>query len=219
MSSAFEEMSMQGQPALGERLRQVRKAKGLGLRELARRVELSPSFMSQIELGKVNPSVRALYAIVSELGISLDQVFAPSTAPATEPVRVQLGRGHVNHLQDVDDSPVGGHVLRRAERPAVELEWGVRWERMTLRNVPGIEFVYNFYPPGSESTPASSLVRHTGTEWGVVLKGQLGLTVGFNEYVLDPGDSTFFDSMVPHRLHNDGDEVVEAIWVVIGREP
>jgi transcriptional regulator with XRE-family HTH domain len=216
MTQPFEALTVQGQPGLGERVRNARKAKGLGLRELARKVDLSASFMSQIETGKVNPSVRALYAIVSELGISLDEVFAPPT----EPVRVQRGegRGHVNHLRDIEASEEAGHVQRSDERPAVELEWGVRWERMTPRNVPGVEFVYNYYPPGSESTPADSLVRHTGKEWGVVLKGQLGLTVGFYEYLLGPGDSAFFDSTVPHRLHNDGAEVVEAIWVVMGRE-
>jgi transcriptional regulator with XRE-family HTH domain len=217
--TSFAEMSMQGQPALGERLRHTRKAKGLGLRELARKVDLSASFMSQIELGKVNPSVRALYAIVSELGISLDQVFAPSTAPATEPVRVQLGRNPVDHLEDGKELAGAGHVQRGGARPGLDLETGVRWERLTLRNVPGIEFVFNFYPPGSESTPPNALIRHTGSEFGFVLKGQLGLTVGFNEYVLDAGDSAFFDSTVPHRLHNDGAEMVEAIWVVIGREP
>ncbi len=43
------------------------------------------------------------------------------------------------------------------------------------------------------------------------------MQVGFEDHVLGPGDSISFDSSVPHRLHNDGEETVHAIWVVIGR--
>src|SRR2546423_3706375 len=68
-----------GEPAspLGKRLRQERDGLGLSLRELARRLDVSPSLVSQIETGKVQPSVRTLYAMVSELGVSLDDVFPP----------------------------------------------------------------------------------------------------------------------------------------------
>ena len=64
--------------ALGARLREERDRLGLSLRELARRLDVSPSLVSQIETGKIQPSVRTLYAIVSELGVSLDEVFAPA---------------------------------------------------------------------------------------------------------------------------------------------
>ena len=50
-----------------------------------------------------------------------------------------------------------------------------------------------------------------------MLSGTLGVTVGFEEHVLEPGDSISFESTIPHRLHNDGDQVVHAIWVVLGR--
>ena len=60
-------------------------------------------------------------------------------------------------------------------------------------------------------------MRHSGREFGLVVSGKLGVTVGFEEYVLEPGDSISFESTIPHRLHNDGDEVVHAIWVILGR--
>ena len=50
---------------LGPRLRAIRLRRGVGLRELARRLELSPSSISQIETGKMRPSVRTLYALAS----------------------------------------------------------------------------------------------------------------------------------------------------------
>ena len=59
---------------LGPRLRAIRVARGVGLRELARRLDLSPSSISQIETGKIQPSVRTLYALASEFGVTVDEV-------------------------------------------------------------------------------------------------------------------------------------------------
>jgi mannose-6-phosphate isomerase-like protein (cupin superfamily) len=82
-----------------------------------------------------------------------------------------------------------------------------------------VEFLHTIYRPGGESSPADALVRHTGREFGTVLEGRLGVTVGSEDYTLEPGDSVFVDSIVPHRLHNDGPAAVEAIWLVLGRQP
>ena len=82
------EQAPSGEDTLGTRLRVERERRGLSLRELARRLEVSPSLVSQIETGKTQPSVRTLYAIVTELGVSLDELFAPAGgdgAPAAVP--------------------------------------------------------------------------------------------------------------------------------------
>ena len=60
---------------VGSRLRTERERLGIGLRELARRVGVSPSLVSQIELDRVNPSVSTLYALVTELGMTMSDVF------------------------------------------------------------------------------------------------------------------------------------------------
>src|SRR3954463_6581416 len=60
---------------IGSRLRAERDRQGLSLRKLAGKLEISPSALSQIETGKSRPSVKTLYAVVSELGISLDELF------------------------------------------------------------------------------------------------------------------------------------------------
>ncbi|HEY1593809.1 MAG TPA: cupin domain-containing protein, partial [Thermoleophilaceae bacterium] len=59
--------------------------------------------------------------------------------------------------------------------------------------------------------------HHAGREYGLVTSGALKVTVGHEEYELLPGDSICFDSAVPHRLENMGDEPARAIWLVIGR--
>jgi mannose-6-phosphate isomerase-like protein (cupin superfamily) len=61
-------------------------------------------------------------------------------------------------------------------------------------------------------------MRHGGTEYGVVIEGRLGVTVGFETFTLEPGDSISFDSSIPHRLFNMlSDRATRAIWVVVGR--
>ena len=63
---------------VGSRLRAERERLGISLRELARRVGVSPSLVSQIELDRVNPSVSTLYALVTELGMTMSDVFVDS---------------------------------------------------------------------------------------------------------------------------------------------
>ena len=83
---------------------------------------------------------------------------------------------------------------------------------------PSVEFLRVVYQPGSESCPEDSLVRHGGKEYGYVISGRLGVTVGFDTYELGAGDSISFDSTEPHRLAALGDEPVCAIWSVVGRK-
>jgi len=189
------------------------------LRELARRLEVSPSLVSQIETGKTQPSVRTLYAIVSELGVSLDEVFAPSGEDLDGHVPGRAGRdGTARAPGAMPTSGEGlGRVQRAADRQVIDLGSGVRWERLTTWNDRDVDFLCAIYEAGGSSSPDSGLMRHNGREFGIVLAGRLGVTVGFEEHVLDPGDSIAFDSSIPHRLHNDGDEVAIAIWMVLGR--
>src|SRR5256714_14763099 len=67
---------------LGPRIRAVRLRKGIGLRELARRLDLSPSLISQIETGKIRPSVRTLYALASEFGVTTDELLFDQAPPS-----------------------------------------------------------------------------------------------------------------------------------------
>jgi len=174
----------------------------MSLRELARRVGVSPSLVSQIELDRVNPSVSTLYALVTELGLTMGEVFGD--APAEErPVRP---------ARDGD-----GLAERPETRRVINLASGVRWERLTPHSDGDIEFLYVVYPVGAESCPEDALMTHGGREYGYVSSGVLGVRVGFDEYELGPGGSIAFDSSSPHRLWAIGDEPVHAIWVVIGR--
>jgi transcriptional regulator with XRE-family HTH domain/mannose-6-phosphate isomerase-like protein (cupin superfamily) len=208
---------------VGAGLRKHREEAGMSLRALAREVGVSPSLISQIEHGKATPSVATLYAIVSELGVSLDELFfdqprgAAAVSEAEAPRSMDPGEDRFpsSHWQ----APSEGPVLRSGNRLSLTLATGVRWERLTASHDPGVEFLYCTYPVGGESASADDLMTHSGSEYGIILEGRCGATVGDDYYELETGDSIAFDSRTPHRIWNLSDaEQMIAIWTVVGRD-
>lgn len=207
---------------LGQRLREAREKKNIGLRELARRLGLSPSLISQIETGKSEPSINTLFAMVSELELSVNEiVFDPqlgsgqSASTATSPAQDDSAAAPPG--ESVPTEPPNSPVQRSSHRVSISLESGVSWQRLTAQPDHDVDFLYLRYPPGSESTPSHSLMRHNGTEYGYIVKGRLEVSIGFDRYELGPGDTISFDCTQPHRFATIGDETVEAVWFVVGR--
>jgi transcriptional regulator with XRE-family HTH domain len=193
---------------MGERLRAARQARALTLRELAQRLGVSPSMISQIETGRASPSVSTLYAIANELDVSLDELLFNDRRP---PPTTHDGRQAV---------PMDDTMLQRAEgRKTIRLASGVVWERLTPLSDPETEFLYVTYEVGGASSTENEYQRHPGHEWGYVLEGELEIKIGFEDYTLHAGDSISFDSTIPHRLANVGSVPVHAIWFVLGRIP
>jgi len=212
--------------SVGQRLRAERERQKIGLRELARRVNLSASLISQIELGRATPSVGTLYAIVTELNLSLDELFFEAAGgervsgrisgvddpdPSHPPIRT------VAPLAPLPPVEAPNPVVRTSERQSIHLGSGVTWERMSPPTDHGVDFLYVVYEVGGASAPERSLIRHGGREYGHLLEGKLGVTVGFETYELQPGDAIAFDSTTPHRLFNTGDVPAKALWFVVGR--
>jgi transcriptional regulator with XRE-family HTH domain/mannose-6-phosphate isomerase-like protein (cupin superfamily) len=208
---------------VGQGLRKHRQDAGMSLRALARKVGVSPSLISQIEHGKATPSVATLYAIVSELGISLDELFfdAPRGAAAAKSAAqaAAMDPGNERLPSSHWQAPSEGPVLRANNRLSLTLATGVRWERLTASHDPGVEFLYCTYPVGGESAAADDLMTHDGSEYGIVLEGRCGATVGDYYYELETGDSIAFDSRTPHRIWNLSESgPMIAIWTVVGRD-
>ena len=189
---------------IGDRLREERVKAGISQRELARRLGLSASLISQLESGQSRPSVGTLYLIVTELGVSLDDVIR-----GDDPPEAVAGDDTAS-----EDSP----VVRPRERPAIDLDSGVRWEELAAHREDGVDFLEAIYEVGGASTPDRSLIRHDGREYGYIISGTLGVQIGFEQHELSPGDSIAFDSTTPHRLYNIGEEPVHAVWFVVGRQ-
>jgi transcriptional regulator with XRE-family HTH domain len=190
---------------IGDRIREERVKAGISQRELARRLGLSASMISQLESGLSKPSVGTLYAIVTELNLSLDRVIRGEDF-------AEVGRD--GPAADRPMSP----LVHPEDRQAIDLASGVRWEELSSSPQAGVDFLHATYEVGGASTPDLSLMRHHGREYGYVMTGTLGIQIGFQEYELNPGDAIAFDSTRPHRLWNKGDEPVHAIWFVVGRE-
>jgi transcriptional regulator with XRE-family HTH domain len=195
---------------IGTRLREKRDSMGISQRELARRIGLSASMISQIESGQSKPSVSTLYDIVTELGVSVDDIFGG-------------GNGSTGEAGGEDEAESGGDthrgpMVRLEDRHVIDLDSGVRWERLTSHEHEHVDFLHVVYDVGGSSASDTKLMRHPGREYGVVLEGRLGVQLGFDEYALGPGDSIAFDSTRPHRLWNVGDVPVKGIWFVVGRE-
>ena len=193
---------------LGERLRLARERSGISQRELARRLDLSPSMISQLEKDISKPSVGTLYAVVTELGVSVDSILRGSNDGFGSPPTPSEGDAH-----DGD-----GPLVHPDQRRGVDLSSGVRWEELIPGSEPGIEFLHTIYEVGGASTPDESLMRHNGKEYGYVFSGRLGIQIGFDTHYLEPGDSIGFDSTEPHRFFNAGNETVHAIWLVLDRD-
>jgi transcriptional regulator with XRE-family HTH domain len=188
---------------LGRRLRAERLGQGMGLREMARRIGISASALSQIETGKAQPSVSKLFDIVNLLGVSVDGLLAGHDGGP----QVVVGRGQE-----------GFFSLQRADdHETLELESGVLWRRLTAGSFPGVEFLHVEYRPGACSSADGTFMRHAGQELGYLLSGRLRVDVGFDSHELGPGDSISFPATTPHRLRNDGPEPARAVWCILGR--
>jgi transcriptional regulator with XRE-family HTH domain len=198
--------------AIGDRIRSARESAKMSVRELARRVEVSASHVSQVERGLAQFSVRTLYSVVSELGVSMDSLFDDTSAvvPAVDLSAGARGQGATS--EPLVDS---GIVLRVDHRPTIPLASGTRWERLTPRPESGAEFIEVVYAPAAEADLRTvSFAQHSSREYGVVVSGTLTVQVGFEKSELHPGDSIAFDSMIPHRFWNDTSDEVRCIWFI-----
>jgi transcriptional regulator with XRE-family HTH domain/mannose-6-phosphate isomerase-like protein (cupin superfamily) len=225
--------------AVGQQLRRARLAAGISVREMARRVDLSPSFISQVELGRTKPSVGTLYSIATELGVPLDDLMPlasiadePGAGPGSASIspepglvvpdvsgdRFRLVQQGVPRRFGADgpNADPGSSVQRADRRHELRMDKSV-WGRLTADHDPENDFLHVVYAPGGESCPADSLIHHRGVEYGCVISGTLNVQVGFAHYELNAGDSVSFDSMTPHRLHNPAEVDSVSIWMVVGR--
>lgn len=164
-------------------LRERRRAAGLTLEAAAARAGLSAAHLSRLETGHRQPSLPVLLALSRSYGITVSDLLGEAP-PERSPV-LRGGGGQPTRA--------GGWVYRAAGSPGRAMQA----LRVTV-------------PPAAQS----GLVRvHPGEEWLYVLSGSLALDVGEAAYVLAPGDSAHFDSLVPHRISATGDGPAELLFV------
>ncbi|HYB86573.1 MAG TPA: XRE family transcriptional regulator [Streptosporangiaceae bacterium] len=210
---------------IGRRLATHRNRRGMRVADLAREIGVTPSLISQIERGLSRPSVSTLFAIAQALDVPVDAFFrepppvAASAGPDGPPgaggpaARGDAG-GRPSPGAGQGSAPADGrYVVRRGGRAVIDIEGGVRWERLTRSTLDHLDFFELVYEPGAESHPRQ--FTHPGTEMVLVMSGCLEITIGFEAYLLKPGDSIDFPSSMPHRYLNPGTDTARAVTVIL----
>ena len=170
---------------VGARLKEVRLQKNLSQRELAKRAGVTNSTISLIEQNRVSPSVSSLKKVLDGIPMHLQEFFALNV-----PEKKQV-------FYSADELPDLGH--------------GDISLRLVGHNYPNrtLSVLHECYPPGSDTGP--EMLTHEGQEGGVVMRGVIELTVAGEIRLLGVGEAYFFDSSVPHRFRNPGDEDCEIV--------
>jgi len=179
--------------AVGTELRRLRQSRGLTLRELGARANLSPGFLSLAERGACSLSLTSLFALAAALSVEPTELLHAGTAGAPRPAE---------------------HVVTRAgRRDEARFVVGEREYCPLSRGLPdrALEgLVVTVRPTGTAAPEAS----HAGEEIAYVLRGELVFTIRGEDVVLGEGDSIHLKSRTPHTMRNRTDRSAEALWVV-----
>ena len=179
--------------AVGQRIRDLRRSRKLSLETIAARTDLSIGFLSQIERGLSSPSLRVLATIADVLGIGIAGLFGAAETAAA-----------------------GSDAIVTREQQRAELNLWRTGISKQLLSPSGSEgrlnlFLVHMEPDGSTG---DELYTHDGEEAGLVLEGEMILTVDAESWTLRTGDSFRFASRRPHRFSNPSDKAKAVVlWV------
>lgn len=179
--------------AVGRRIRDLRRVRQLSLETVAERTSLSIGFLSQIERGLSSPSLRVLATLSDVLGVGMAALFGAS--PSADGASDQV-------------------VTRGLQRPELKL-WRSGISKQLL-SAAGSDnrlnlFLVHIDPGGSAG---DELYTHDGEEAGLVLEGEMMLTVDSETWSLKTGDSFRFASRRPHRFSNPANDAKAVVlWV------
>lgn len=163
---------------VGRKLRAVRLAFGLSQRELAKRAGVTNGMISLIEQDRVSPSVGSLQKILAAFPMTLAEFFTRDLESHDDVVF------RSEELPDVGTGAIHYCLVAAARRD----------RKMSI--------LRETYEPDSDT--GEDLLTHSGEEGGVVVEGELELTVAGKSWLLGPGDAYYFDSRLPHRFRNTG---------------
>ena len=172
--------------SLGPKLKSLRKGKGLSLKKLSERVKCSPSYLSMVENGKVDPSISRLKRIAEGLGFTIVDLF-----------QAEIRKDVVIRKQE--------RLCGRFPRSKTDIE-------ILVPHIPEkqIDARLAIIHPGGSS---EGDYRHPGEEFGLLLEGSLELVIDGVGYQLQEGDSFYFPSTRNHRFRNPGDKDTVVVWV------
>lgn len=177
---------------VGKQVRELRKVRGLTLKELSLKSGLSTGLLSQMERGISAPSIRSLQALGRALEVPASWFF------------------HDRHAQPAHERDV---IVRRGTGRQLSFdEDGFRKELVTPDLSGALEALIVTIDPGGSS--GVEPYSHSGEEIGYVLEGEIELWVADNHYRLEAGDCFRFASTNMHRFANPGQKEARVLWVI-----
>jgi transcriptional regulator with XRE-family HTH domain len=207
------------QTSFGAQVRTFRTARRLTAAALAERCGVSRSLISQIETGRISPSLDVVRRLAAALDAPIAALFG---AGATVPSAAATG-SHGSAAPTAGSVPAQGAPAAPAAAGAARVALVRRDERKGLR-LPKSKITYELLSPDlrgllqvqwvelapGERAPAEGFV-HRGEECYVVLQGTVRFRVADQEFVLHAGDALTFDSSLPHGASNDGPHTAVAL--------
>jgi quercetin dioxygenase-like cupin family protein/DNA-binding XRE family transcriptional regulator len=167
---------------LGDSIRRERRWKGVTATELARSCEISLSYLSKIEHGLANPSIKVVNTIATVLNVSPESLLNSNSHNGSRPIEPR--RSHMFPK-----------VVRRNQRKTMRpANSSVDYELLTPDLQRNLQLIMVRHNPGE----TVQFYSHEGEESILCLEGQLDITVGAEEFTLEPGDCISFDSTIPH---------------------
>jgi DNA-binding transcriptional MerR regulator/quercetin dioxygenase-like cupin family protein len=169
--------------AIGAHLRQLRARRRFSLAQVAQSVGISVGFLSALERSQMSGSVGTLR---------------------------KLARFYKTNILDFFDTRgTSSRQVRPAERKVLEAGEGVRMELLAWGNAVMEPHLFRIAPEAG----SGDSYTHDGEEFIYVLRGDLSITVGDEQYRLKTGDSFYFESATPHRWKNPGPRETLLLWV------
>ena len=175
---------------IGINIKRLREEKRLTLRTFAKNINISPSFLSQIETGKAQPSLDTLKNIADSLSTTIGSLIGESQAASASPVMRSDERKHLDNIgTGIDIFLLSSPDQHKQMEP----------------------LLFKLDP---KAASGKSTYKHFGQEFVLVIKGMLEISLNNTVYVLKKGDSIYFNSSTPHSFRNTGKEETEAVWVI-----
>ncbi|SFZ76720.1 cupin domain-containing protein [Chitinimonas taiwanensis] len=169
------------------RLKLVREKHALSQRELAKRAGVTNSTISLIEQNRVSPSISSLKKVLDGVPMSLAEFF---TFDIEEPARP-------SPFFEREQMPdIGGEGVQ-----LFLVGHGVQNRHITM--------LREIYEAGADT--GAEMLSHAGQEVGMVVRGEIELTVAEQSRVLKPGEGYYFDSTLPHRFRNLSQQEAEIV--------
>jgi transcriptional regulator with XRE-family HTH domain len=172
---------------VGKRLKAVRLAQGLSQRQLAARAGVTNSMISLIEQNRTSPSIASLKLILDAVPMTFSEFFSIENAENGKFVHRQEELLEVNPATVISTGPEG---MREA----------ISFRQVGNASKHAIQMLHERYEPGADTGP--ELYTHEAEEAGIVISGEIELTVGEVTETLKAGDAYLFDSRLPHRFRN-----------------